>query len=88
MQNHGLQDRRYRWSDDKIEWLKNRIGVDVAINCKAPDFREQVITAGFAGLCFDNVGGDILNLMMGRMAMKRRILCGTFHFVPAGLCRD
>ena len=74
----GLRVVAIAGSDDKVEWLKKEIGVDVAINYKAPDFREQVIAAGFADVYFDNVGGDILNLMMTRMAMKGRIpLCGT-----------
>ena len=64
-------------SDDKVGWLKNEIGVDVAINYKVPNFKERVIAAGFADVYFDNVGGDILNLMVTRMAMKGRIdLCG------------
>lgn len=74
----GLKVVAFAGSDDKIEWLKKEIGVDVAINYKAPDFKDQVIAAGFADVYFDNVGGDILNLMMGRMAMKGRIvLCGA-----------
>lgn len=74
----GLKVVAIAGSDDKVEWLKKEIGVDVAINYKAPDFKEQVIAAGFADVYFDNVGGDILNLMMTRMAMKGRIpLCGT-----------
>ena len=38
--------------------------------CDKQDFMEQVIAAGFADVCFDNVGGDILDLVMGRIAMK------------------
>lgn len=80
----GLKVVAFAGSDDKIEWLKKEIGVDVAINYKAPDFRDQVIAAGFADVYFDNVGGDILNLMMGRMAMKGRIvLCGMFPLRPS-----
>ena len=82
----GLKVVGIAGSDDKVEWLKKDIGVDVAINYKAPDFREQVIAAGLADVYFDNVGGDILNLMMNRMAMKGRIaLCGKFSFLPTGL---
>ena len=66
----GLKAIAIAGSNDKIEWLKKGIGVDVAINYKAQDFMEQVIAAGFANMCFNNVGSDILDLMMGRMAMK------------------
>lgn len=82
----GLKVVAIAGSDDKVEWLKKEIGVDVAINYKALDFRAQVIAAGFADVYFDNVGGDILNLMMTRMAMKGRIaLCGMFSPVPTGV---
>ena len=81
----GLKVVGIAGSDDKVEWLKKDIGVDIAINYKAPDFREQVIAAGFADVYFDNVGGDILNLMMNRMAMKGRIvLCGKLSSLPTG----
>ena len=80
----GLRVVAIAGSDDKVEWLKNEIRADVAINYKAPDFRQQVIAAGFADVYFDNVGGDILNLMMTRMAMKGRIvLCGMHSSLPA-----
>ena len=82
----GLKVVAIAGSDDKVEWLKKEIGVDVAINYKAPDFRQQVTAAGFADVYFDNVGGDILNLMMTKMAMKGRIvLCGMFSFIPTGV---
>lgn len=81
----GLKVVAIAGSDDKVEWLKKELGVDVAINYNAPDFRQQVIAAGFADVYFDNVGGDILNLMMTRMAMKGRVvLCGVFPFLPTG----
>ena len=80
----GLKVVAFAGSDDKVEWLKKDIGVDVAINYKAPDFKKQVIAAGFADVYFDNVGGGILDLMMGRMAMKGRIvLCGTCLQLPS-----
>jgi len=39
----GLKVVAIAGSDDKVEWLRKEIGVDVAINYKAPDFRKQVI---------------------------------------------
>lgn len=82
----GLKVVAFAGSEDKIEWLKKDIGVDIAINYKSPDFKERVIAAGFADVYFDNVGGDILNLMMTRMAMKGRVvLCGMFSSIPTGV---
>jgi len=85
----GLKVVAIAGSDDKVEWLKKEIGVDVGINYKAPDFKEQVVAAGFADVYFDNVGGDMLNLMMTRMTMKGRIvLCGAisdYNSKPKGL---
>jgi len=85
----GLKVVAIAGSDDKVEWLKKEIGVDVAINYKAPDFKDQVHAAGYADVYFDNVGGDMLNLMMTRMAMRGRIvLCGAisdYNSKPKGL---
>lgn len=79
----GLKVVAIAGSDEKLEWLRKEIGVDVAINYKAPDFREQIYAAGYADVYFDNVGGEILNLMLTRMAMRGRIvLCGTLTSRP------
>lgn len=66
-------------SDEKCALLQSAYGFDAAVNYKKPDFE-----AAFAATCpdgidvyFDNVGGDILDLAMGNMALFGRIaVCG------------
>jgi NADPH-dependent curcumin reductase CurA len=61
---------------EKCAWLKDEVGVDVALDYKSPSFHDEYKeSAGFADVFFDNVGGEILNFVMTRMAMKGRIVC-------------
>lgn len=64
---------------EKCAWLKNELGVDVALDYKSPTFHEDYKkSAGFADVYFDNVGGEILNFVMTRLAMRGRVvLCGA-----------
>lgn len=66
-------------SDEKCQWLEKELGVDKALNYKAPTFKEDFIeSVGHFDVFFDNVGGSILNLALTRMALRARIvLCGT-----------
>ncbi|KAG8906802.1 hypothetical protein FRB99_006069 [Tulasnella sp. 403] len=66
-------------SDDKCRWLEQELGVDKAINYKSPsfiaDFKEHV---GYLDVYFDNVGGDILDLCLGRLNKGARLaICGA-----------
>jgi len=67
-------------SDDKCRWVEKSLGADVCLNYKASTFKEDLIkeTKGFIDVYFDNVGGDILDLMLTRMAKGGRIAaCGA-----------
>lgn len=65
---------------DKCAWLKNVAGLDGVI-----DYKNEDIGARLDELCpkginvyFDNVGGDILDECMARLALKGRIaVCGA-----------
>ncbi|KAL8721187.1 MAG: hypothetical protein Q9225_002073 [Loekoesia sp. 1 TL-2023] len=64
---------------DKCKWVES-IGADVCLDYKAPDFKENLIKAtdGFVEVYFDNVGGEILDLMLRRMKRHGRIAaCGA-----------
>ncbi|KAF8575958.1 NAD(P)-binding protein [Ramaria rubella] len=66
-------------SDDKVAWLENELGVDKALNYKSPtfvaDFKQHV---GYLDVYFDNVGGETLDLCLGRLNKGARIaLCGA-----------
>jgi hypothetical protein len=66
-------------TDEKCQWVES-LGADICLNYKAPDFKESLINAteGFIEVYFDNVGGEILDLMVTRMARYGRIAaCGA-----------
>ncbi|KAI0342770.1 NAD(P)-binding protein [Trametopsis cervina] len=77
-------------SDEKCQWLEKELGVDKALNYKAPTFKEDFIeSVGHFDVFFDNVGGSILNLALTRMALRARIvLCGAiadYNGKPTGI---
>ena len=62
---------------EKCAWLTGDLGLDAAIDYKCEDVGERL-----AALCpdgvdvyFDNVGGPILESVIGRMAQRGRIAC-------------
>ncbi|KAJ0122347.1 nadp-dependent leukotriene b4 12-hydroxydehydrogenase [Diaporthe amygdali] len=66
-------------TDDKCAWLKE-LGFDVALNYKAPEFREQFLeaTKDKIDVYWDNVGGEILDLALGQAKLRGRIVkCGS-----------
>ncbi|KAJ6531778.1 alcohol dehydrogenase [Mycena capillaripes] len=65
-------------SQDKCEWLEKEVGVDKAFNYKSPTFRKDFKEAGYIDVFFDNVGGDILDMVLTRLNKGARIaLCGA-----------
>ncbi|KAG8159656.1 hypothetical protein KVR01_010293 [Diaporthe batatas] len=66
-------------TDEKCAWLKE-VGFDVALNYKAPDFRDQFLeaTKDKIDLYWDNVGGEILDMALGQAKLRGRIVkCGS-----------
>lgn len=65
-------------SDEKCRWVES-LGADVCLNYKEGFKRELVeATEGFVEVYFDNVGGEILDLMLGRMKKEGRVAaCGA-----------
>ena len=66
-------------NDDKCKWVES-LGADVCLNYKKPDFKKSLIeaTEGYVEVYFDNVGGDILDLMLTRMKREGRVAaCGA-----------
>ncbi|KAJ7773256.1 hypothetical protein B0H16DRAFT_1511664 [Mycena metata] len=65
-------------SQEKCEWLVKELGVDKAFNYKSPTFRKDFKEAGYIDAYFDNVGGDILDMVLTRLNKGARIaLCGA-----------
>ena len=72
---------------DKCDWLVNEAGYDAAIDYKAGDLREQIKQHCPNGIdvIFDNVGGEILNEMLGRIATAARVvICGGISRYETG----
>jgi len=66
-------------SDDKCRWVE-KLGADVCVNYKSKTFKEDLAkaTEGYVEVYFDNVGGEILDLMLTRMKTHGRIAaCGS-----------
>lgn len=66
-------------SDEKVQWLKEELGFDDALNYKDPDFKKKFkeATPKFIDVFWDNVGGEQLNMALGRAAkFARFVMCG------------
>ncbi len=64
---------------DKCRWLTETAKFDAAIDYKREDIgaRLDVLAPGGINIYFDNVGGEILDLCLARLAFKARVvLCG------------
>ena len=66
--------------EEKCRWLVEELGFDAAIDYKSEDVRRALRTHAPAGVdvFFDNVGGEILDAVLTRLARGARIvICGA-----------
>ena len=73
--------------EDKCRWLVEEAGYDGAIDYKAGDVRRQIRDhcPGGVDVIFDNVGGAILNDMLGEIATGARVVvCGGISRYETG----
>jgi len=66
-------------TDEKCNWVTKDLGFDAAINYKHPDWKVKLAAAVPNGIDidFENVGGDIMNTVLGLMNLHGRVvLCG------------
>ncbi|KAK5742371.1 quinone oxidoreductase [Elasticomyces elasticus] len=66
-------------TDDKCRWVES-LGADVCLNYKSSSFADDLIAAtpDYATFYFDNVGGEILDVMITRLGRGGRIIaCGA-----------
>lgn len=66
--------------DSKVAWLKEELGFDDALNYKDPEFAKKfrAATKGLIDVYFDNVGGEILDMALGRAKpFARFVMCGA-----------
>lgn len=64
---------------EKCDWLVNSLGFDAAVDYKGGNTAADIKAACPDGVnvYFDNVGGEILNMALARLAMNARVvLCG------------
>lgn len=75
-------------TSEKCEWLEKDIGVEKAFNYKSPTFMEDFKkSVGYLDVFFDNVGGDMLDSMLGRLNKDARIiLCGKLQYIKRVIC--
>jgi NADPH-dependent curcumin reductase CurA len=65
---------------EKCAWLVDELGYDAAIDYKGDDVAARLRQECPKGIdiYFDNVGGELLNLALARLAMRGRVvLCGA-----------
>ncbi|KAF2126149.1 NAD(P)-binding protein [Dothidotthia symphoricarpi CBS 119687] len=65
--------------EKKCKWVES-LGADVCVDYKSPTFKEDLkkATEGFVDVYFDNVGGEILELMLARIKKHGRVAaCGS-----------
>jgi NADPH-dependent curcumin reductase CurA len=65
---------------EKCDYCVNQLGFDACINYKTEDVRKALKTACPEGIdvYFDNVGGEILDIVLGQIRFKARIvICGA-----------
>ncbi|KAH6847253.1 hypothetical protein B0I37DRAFT_354021 [Chaetomium sp. MPI-CAGE-AT-0009] len=78
-------------SDEKCRWLKEELGLDVALNYKDADFKEKFkeATPKFIDVFFDNVGGEQLEMALARAnTFSRFVMCGAISQYNAGASRS
>jgi NADPH-dependent curcumin reductase CurA len=64
---------------EKCRWLTRELGLDAAIDYKSDNVKARLreLCPNGVDIFFDNVGGDILDAALGRLAMRGRVvLCG------------
>jgi NADPH-dependent curcumin reductase CurA len=73
---------------EKCAWLTDELGFDAAIDYKAEKVRSRLreLCPGGIDIFFDNVGGEILNDALARLAQRARVvICGAisrYNFDP------
>lgn len=66
-------------SDEKCNWIRNELGFDAAINYKTDSVRDRIeeLCPDGVDIYFDNVGGEILDVILGEINLNARVvICG------------
>lgn len=76
---HGCRVVGIAGSDEKCAWITKELGFDAAVNYKHPDWKAKLAAATPNGIDidFENVGGEIMETVLGRMNLHGRVVvCG------------
>ncbi|KAI8048694.1 zinc-binding dehydrogenase [Syncephalis plumigaleata] len=76
---HGCRVIGIAGGPDKCDHLMNVLGLDVALDYRSETFEKDLVAAtpNFVNVFYDNVGGDVLDAVLLRLAKRSRIvLCG------------
>jgi NADPH-dependent curcumin reductase CurA len=74
-------------SDAKCRWVVDELGFDACVNYKTEDVaaRMKELAPGGVDVFFDNVGGELLDTMLRRLALHARVvLCGDIASYNSG----
>ncbi|KAH8646305.1 hypothetical protein BX600DRAFT_484860 [Xylariales sp. PMI_506] len=74
-------------TEAKCKWVVETLGADACLNYKSPSFAEDLVeaTKGFVEVFFDNAGGEVLDLMLTRVARDGRVAaCGAIAGYNSG----
>jgi hypothetical protein len=77
---HGMRVVGIAGGGDKCRYLVDELGFDAAVDYKHDDVRGKLREAAPQGIdvYFDNVGGDILDIALGQLRKKARVvICGA-----------
>ncbi len=77
---HGCRVIGITGSDDKCTWLLDELGLDGAINHRTENIsaRLKELAPRRVDVFFDNVGGEVLDAVLSRLAVHARVvLCGA-----------
>ncbi|KZT52607.1 alcohol dehydrogenase [Calocera cornea HHB12733] len=73
----GLKVLGSTGSDEKVQFLREELGIDQAFNYKTSSIAEEVKKFGGLDIFWDNVGGETLDIALKNMNVKGRIIvCG------------
>lgn len=76
----GCRAVGFAGTDEKCAWVVDELGFDACINHRTADLKQALAETCPDGVdvFFDNVGGPILDAVLGRIAMHGRVvLCGA-----------
>lgn len=76
---HGCRVVGITGTDEKCRWLVEELGLDAAVNHRTENISARLKELGVrADVFFDNVGGEVLDAVLSRLAMHARVvLCGA-----------